>query len=245
MGIILQAMAIGAIFAVAAGAQAASGFGFALLAVPLLSVLVGPTTAVVAMAVAGFVLQAFMAVRDHSDVRRTTVSVVVVAALAGMPLGLLVITNADPQTLRILIAVVVLTFTLLLWRGLTLPDRPATDASAGFVSGVLSTSTGTNGPPLVIAFQGKGLTPPAFRATLAATFLIQGGLALAGFAVTGLVTREALLVAAVGLPGIAVGWWGGQRVFQRMDHERFRRVVLAMLGFSGLLTLISAVVRGA
>jgi len=239
----LAAIAIAAVFTAGAAAQAASGFGFALVAVPLLSVLVGPRAAVVAVAIAGLLLQAFMAGRDHTDVHRTTVAVVVAAALVGMPLGLLVITHADAQTLGILIALVVLVFTALLWRGLRLPDRPGTDVGAGFISGVLSTSTGASGPPLVIAFQGKGLAPSAFRATLAATFLIQGALGLAAFAVAGLVTAHAVRVAAVGLPGIALGWWGGQRAFRRMDHERFRRVVLAMLAFSGLMTLIAASVR--
>ena len=233
-------LGVAAVFVLAAAAQAASGFGFSLLAVPLLSFLVDAKTGVVGSAVVGLGLVAVMAARDHGHVDRRAVRRTLTAAVVGMPLGLLVIGHVDDATLRTLIAVVVLSFTVLLWRGLMLRDRPFTDAGAGLISGVLSTSTGTSGPPLVIAFHGKGLAPTAFRATLAMTFLIQGAVSLGGFAVTGHVTRDALVVAAIGVPGTALGWMTGQRLFDRLDHERFRVVVLAMLACSGLVTLISA-----
>lgn len=78
----------------------------------------------------------------------------------------------------------------------------------------ISTSRGTNGQPLVIALHGTGLSPVAFRATLAMAFLIQGTMSL--------------------------GWLAGQRLFGHLDPERFGRVVLVMLACSGVLTLVSA-----
>jgi uncharacterized protein len=231
---------IAAIFALAAAAQAASGFGFALLAVPLLSFLVDAKAGVVGASVVGLGLVALMAARDHRHADRRAVGRAVTAAIVGMPLGLLIIGRVDDASLRTLIAAVVLCFTVLLWRGLRLPDRPLTDVGAGLVSGVLSTSTGTSGPPLVIAFHGKGLSPVVFRATLAMAFLIQGTVSLGGFAVTGHLTHDALVVAAAGVPGTALGWLAGQRLFERLDPERFGRVVLVMLACSGVLTLVSA-----
>ena len=232
--------AIAAVFGLAATAQAASGFGFALLAVPLLSILVDAKAGVVGASIVGLGLVAVMAARDHRHVDRRAVGLAVTAALAGMPLGLLIIGRADDATLRILIGLVVLCLTVLLWRGMKIPDRPVSELGAGLVSGVLSTSTGTSGPPLVIVFHGKGLSPIAFRATLAMTFLIQGSLSLCGFALTGHVTRDAMLVAAAGVPGTAAGWMLGQRIFERLNHERFRTVVLGLLALTGVLTLLSA-----
>jgi uncharacterized membrane protein YfcA len=234
---------IAAVFALAATAQAASGFGFALLAVPLLSLLVDTKAGVVGVSIVGLGLAAVMAARDRGHVDFSTVRLVVVAALVGMPLGLLIIGRADDATLSILIGIVVLCFTLLLWRGMKVPDRPASALGAGLASGLLSTSTGTSGPPLVIALHGRGLSPVVFRATLAMTFLVQGTLSLLGFAVTGHVTRDAVLVAAVGVPGTAAGWSAGQRIFERLNHERFRGVVLALLAFSGALTLVTGSTR--
>ena len=50
--------------------------------------------------------------------------------------------------------------------------------TAGFTGGILSTSTGTSGPPIVIALSAKQLEPAVFRATISAIFLVQGSAAL-------------------------------------------------------------------
>jgi uncharacterized membrane protein YfcA len=157
-----------------------------------------------------------------------------------MPLGLLVLERADERTLTLCIAVAVIAFALLLWRGLRLPERPATDAVAGFTAGILSTSTGTSGPPIVIALSTKDLLPAQFRSTISTIFLIQGAVSLIGFAAVGRITSDALSVALAAIPGVVVGSIVGERGFRRLDRERFRRVVLAMLLISGVVALIAA-----
>jgi hypothetical protein len=226
---------------VASMASALSGFGFALIATPLVAVVVGPREAVVGLTMVGLVLAAQLWFRGRSSVSRPTVAIVSVAALAGMPLGVVVLTRADEDTLTVLIAVAVLAFTLLLWRGVRLPARPQTDAVAGFVSGVLSTSTGTNGPPVVIALSSKDLPPTSFRPTISAIFLIQGCVALLAFAVTGQIEADAVRVALAGLPGVFLGLFVGERGFRRLDARAFRRVVLVMLLLSGVIAFASVV----
>jgi uncharacterized membrane protein YfcA len=228
------------IVALGAAAQAASGFGFALLAVPLLALLLGAKTAVVTTGVMSLGLQLTIALRDHGSIRRPTVVTMTIAALAGMPVGLFILERVDDRTLTIAIAVTVLMFTLLLARGALVPAGTATDAAAGFTSGLISTSTGTSGPPLVIALHAREMTPVTFRATLAAQFLIQGTISVVAFALVGRITGEVGLLALAGVPGLALGWLAGNRVFARLDHDRFRRVVLAMLAVSGLASLLGA-----
>lgn len=227
--------------AVASTAQTLSGFGFALIATPLVAVLVGPKEAVVGLTIVGPVLTTQLWLRDRGSVDRGAVGAITIAALVGMPLGILVLTRADERTLTVLIAIAVIAFALLLWRGLRVPDRPATDAVAGLTSGVLATSTGTSGPPIVIALSGKQMEPATFRATISVIFLIQSGVALLAFAFAGQFSQEAVLVALAGLPGVVVGALVGERGFRRLDHAAFRRVVLVMLLLSGVVALLAAV----
>ena len=135
--------------------------------------------------------------------------VLTAAAILGTPVGLLVLDRAGDRTLTAIIAVVVIGFAILLWRGLRLPPTRATDAVAGFVAGTLSTSTGTSGPPIVIALSGKELSPSAFRGTISAIFLVQGSVAMVAFALGGQITPGALGVAAAGLPGLLLGAYVG------------------------------------
>jgi uncharacterized membrane protein YfcA len=233
---LLVALVVG----VGAVAQATSGFGFALLTVPLLAVLIGPKTAVVTDNVVGIGLVSLMVLRNRHGVDRRTVLVVSVAAIVAMPLGLLILTEVDARVLTAVIGVTVLALTAALFKGLTFPDRDATDVLAGFASGVLATSTGTNGPPLVITFQGKDLEPNVFRATLAAAFLAQSVATLVAFTATGKVTGDVVRAALAGYPGIVVGILAGERLAARIDRRRFRVVVLAMLVASALTSIVRA-----
>jgi hypothetical protein len=230
------------VVALAAAAQAVAGFGFALIATPLVAVLAGPKAAVVGLTMVGLVLVAQLSLRGRGHVDRSTVGAVTVAAIVGMPLGLFVITHADDRVLTIAIAVAVIAFSLLLWRGERFPVGRGTEAAAGFTAGILSTSTGTSGPPIVIALSAKELEPAVFRATISAIFLVQGAAALVFFAIGGQITRDAVSVALVGLPGVIVGSIVGERGFRRLDARTFRRVVLGMLFLSGVVALLGALV---
>jgi uncharacterized protein len=223
-------------------AQAVSGFGFALIGTPLVALLVGPKEAVVGLTLIGIVLVAQLSLRSRGHVEWPVVLVVTAAAILGMPIGLLVLERADERTLTAIIAVVVIAFAVLLWRGLRLPPNRLTDGVAGFVAGVLSTSTSTSGPPIVIALSGKDLTPAAFRGTISAIFLVQGSIAMVAFALGGQITSGALSVAAAGLPGLLLGSYAGEHGFQRLDAATFRRIVFAMLLLSGAVSLVGALV---
>ena len=228
------------VVSLAATAQAVSGFGFALIGTPLVAVLAGPKEAVVGLTMIGVLLVAQLYVRGRGHVDRPTVGVVTVSAILGMPLGLLVLVRADDRVLTFVIAIAVIGFSLLLWRGARLPAGRATDAAAGFTAGILSTSTGTSGPPIVIALSAKRLEAAVFRATISAIFLVQGSAALVAFAIGGRITRDAAAVALAGLPGVIVGSIVGERGFRRLDTPTFRRVVLGMLFLSGLVALFGA-----
>jgi hypothetical protein len=92
----------------------------------------------------------------------------------------------------------------------------------------------------VIALSSKGMQPAVFRATISAIFLVQGAAALGAFALGGQITRDAVLVALAGLPGVIVGSLVGEREFRRLDAQTFSRVVLGMLLLSGLVALFGA-----
>jgi uncharacterized membrane protein YfcA len=233
--------AVAVIVAAAAVAQGLSGFGFSLISIPLLALVVPVKAAIVGGAMLGLVQSGLIVARDHRHVEWRSAAVLVVAALAGMPIGLLVITRVRAQPLQIVIALTVLVFTGLLWRRVRLPtDSLPAEVGVGFTSGMLSTSTGMSGPPLVIALQARGVPPSAFRATLATVFVSGSAISFLLFWSRGLVTTDALRVAGAGLPGLLLGILVGELMFRRVDHERFRAIVLVLLVASAALALVGA-----
>ncbi|HEY8473249.1 MAG TPA: sulfite exporter TauE/SafE family protein [Natronosporangium sp.] len=228
----------------AAAVQAVTGFGFALIAVPLLTLATEPRTAVVASGIAGLSMTVMAAIRERDHARWRVAGALLAAAALGMPVGLLVLRAAPERTLTALIGVAVVGCALPIWRGLRLPSNRPAVFGVGLVAGVLSTSTGTNGPPLVAAFQAMGFDPRTFRATLAAVFSGSGTLSLAGFFLAGQVTADAARVGLIGVPAVLLGWWAGNLVFHRIDPGRFRRVVLAALVAGGAILTVRALSGG-
>jgi uncharacterized protein len=208
--------------------------------VPLLAILLDPHTAVVGTAVAGLALTLGTTIAGRAHVQwRATAALVFFGAL-GIPLGLIMLAAMNDRALRILIAIVVLLCTAQVWRGFRLPEHPAVVAVAGFVSGVLGASSGTTGPPLVAAFQAVGYDPRQFRATLGAVFTCTGAVGLVGFVIAGQFTERAALIGLGTIPGALLGWLAGNRLFARIPGDVFRKVVLAALTVSAVVTAVRA-----
>jgi uncharacterized membrane protein YfcA len=234
-------IALGAflIAALAAFAQSVSGFGSALVAVPLLSVLAGPRTAVVTITALSIAMTALATARERRHVQWRVAGTLAATGLLGMPLGLVLLTALDPRALTLVIAALVLAVTVLLACGWSAHPGPWARRSAGVLSGAMLTSTGMNGPPLVITLQAMRLRPDSFRATLQAVFCSQDVAAVVGFVAVGQMSRTALVAIAAGLPGLPLGWLLGDRVFTGIDPAVFRRVVLGMLLLSALAAAAS------
>ncbi len=229
-----------AIIGVSAAAQAISGFGFALLAVPLLTLIMPTSEAVIVASLASLALTAGTAVRERAHVDWPTSRVIMITAICGMPIGLLLLNTLPEQALSVIVAATVLTSTWLVWRRPLMPNTRTGRLAVGALTGVLTTATGTNGPPLVAAFQTMGYAPRRFRATIAAIFTGCGLVSIGFFAYGGDITENSIWYALAGTPAAAVGWLVGDRIFHRIDARRFRYVVLIALVIASTVVLIRA-----
>jgi len=235
-------LAAGAVLAaaIAAFVQASTGFGFALAVIPLLVPLTGPQNAIAAGTMLSGLLTLAAGSRERSLVHWPTARVVILCGMAGMPLGLLALRTMNPRVLTLLIGCLVLLFSVVIARGRTVRARTGVTLVAGTLSGVLLTSTGMNGPPLVAALQAMRMEPRCFRATLQVVFSAQDAFAIGGFALAGLLTKESLFIVAVGAPTMTLGWALGDRVFKHTDRDRLRTIVATLLAVSGLAALAQA-----
>jgi uncharacterized membrane protein YfcA len=236
-----------AVIFVATLIRSAFGFGEALIAVPLLALVLpvevaAPLAVLVSVTVAGVVL-----VQDWDKVHFRSAGRLVLATLFGIPLGLLLLTAAAEGLVKAILAVVIITFSLycLVSRGrLELPnDRLAW--LFGFGAGVLGGAYGMNGPPLVIYGALRHWSPGHFRATLQGYFLPASLVGMGGYWLAGLwvpaVTRYYLL----SLPGALAAVFLGRAVNRRLKGRSFLLYVHCGLIAVGTVLLIQSLGRGA
>jgi uncharacterized membrane protein YfcA len=233
-----------AVVLVAGTSQTVAGFGFALIAVPCFVAVLDVRDAVALTSLLAVVNSGVLARTAWRHVPWATIGPMLAGAVAGMPLGLAVLLFAPEDAIRLAVAGSTIVLAAALALGLRIGDRHTpSEVGVGIVAGVLSTSTGTNGPPVVLYLQGREHPPLEFRAGLAAFFTVSGLVSLAAFAGTGVVTRDALVLAAYSLPVVAVGSALGHWLAPRIEPAVFRLIVFALLILSATVAATTAIVR--
>jgi uncharacterized protein len=238
-----QLIVVGAAVFVAAFMQIVAGFGFALLAVPLMTLAIEPKIAVVVSSLTGIFVTSWQAYRSRAEADMMLVRRMTISAYVGMPLGLLVFLTVEDNVLRLLLGIAVLVAVVLLVMRVNLHHvGPRLDYGAGFISGVLNTSLSTNGPPLVFALQARQLAPATFRATISTVFALCniGGLTL--FVASGKITRDGLVAAAVTIPAMLIGQLLGFPIRRHIHGERFRWLVLLLMVAAAISAIVNAIV---
>jgi hypothetical protein len=158
--------------------RSAFGFGEALIAVPLLA-LVMPVEAVAPIAVLMSITIAFLVLlKDWRHVHVRSVGWLVLPTFVGIPLGLMVLKTVAEPIVKAGLATVIIGFS-----SYSLLSRRRHEVSNdrlawlfGFAAGLLGGAYGMNGPPLVVYGSLRGWSPQQFRATLQGYFLRQAAL---------------------------------------------------------------------
>ncbi len=225
----------------AAFIQVLSGFGFALLSMPIMTIALPVEKAIVVSTILGMIATLYQSRLLRADTLWPLAKRLILASLVGMPLGLFILNVVSDTALKIALGVAVLIATALLAARLNLTQASNhLDYGVGFVSGVLTTSLSTNGPPLVFGLQARHLEAPAFRATIATVFAVTNVVGLALFIADGKITSDGLLASAIAFPAWLLGQVTAWPVRKHVHGERFRILVLALLFTAGTFTIVFA-----
>jgi uncharacterized membrane protein YfcA len=231
---------------VAALLQAANGFGFAVMAVPLFLLFAEPGQAIQLVILVTLALSVVVLPGLHDAVNQKLLARLSIGALAGLPFGLAAFGYADPILVRAAIGVIILAFAavLTITRWLQRPDllvmRPCRDIGAGVVSGVATALTGMSGPPVLIYLMLAGAPQRAVRATLLAFFALSYAATLLAHLATIGVPRSVWLGAASLIPFVWAGGLIGRRVGDRMGTTAAAVLAIVVLAATGLYTVAIA-----
>ena len=234
-------LAVIVIICIAAVLQSISGFGFSLLAMPLLSIFVDIQDAVVIATLCGIFTNAVHLRKDFQLVERSIARRISLSALIGMPLGVVVLSVFSATHMRAIIGAVIVVLVFLMMRNFILKtENTNVDIVLGAFSGLLATSVSTNGPPLVFLLQSKQLDPWRLRATLAYVFTISGCASFIVLMIAGKGSIEAFQYAMLSLPAMYLGTIVGRKARLRVTQEAFKRLMYVLLLATAVSTTLAA-----
>ena len=236
----MPGLLISVIVLVAAFAQSLTGFGFALIMMPLVTVVLGVRTAAPVVALAALTVYTVNLVRYRRSINLREVLRLGIASAAGVPVGIWVLSNANEAIVMRVLGVVLVAyaaFSLLqptarrvLARGWVYP--------AGFLAGCFGGAYNTPGPPVIVYGSMRQWPRDEFRAVLQALFFLNGILVVASHALAEHLGKQVLVYYVYAVPALAVGILVGSLVDRRIDQIRFRRIVTVMILVLGLALVI-------
>jgi uncharacterized membrane protein YfcA len=188
------ALTIGAIAFVSGTARGFSGFGSALIFMPLASSLAAPRLVAALLLVIDFVSAAPLVPNAWKHADRKATAIMVAGALVGVPTGTWFLSRLDPVTTRWIISGFVTALLALLisgwrYRG---KEHAAISVGVGSVSGFCSGLAQTGGPPIVGYWLGRPIAAPIARANILLFFGASDFFSLVSYSLTGLITLESI-----------------------------------------------------
>jgi uncharacterized membrane protein YfcA len=216
------------------------GFGNALIAMPLLVLLIGVKAASPLVALVGLVISSLMLVQDWKAFQWKETMLLLGASLPGIPLGLVLLTSLPELLVRTILGLVLIGFGLYNLLGIRLPELSSRWLALpfGFLAGILGGAYNTNGPPIIIYAVFRGWTKDQFRASLQGFFLISNLLIIAGHGLSGLWTREILYYFLGSIPLVGLAVYLGGTIASRFTEQQFNKVIYTFLVLTGLLMFL-------
>ena len=225
------AIAICAVAFVSGTARGFSGFGSALIFMPLASSIADPRLVAALLLIIDFVAAAPLLPGAWEKADRKATAIIVFGALIGVPIGTYFLSRLEPVTTRWIISAFVFALLLLLLSGWRYrgKDHAAVSVGIGGVSGFCSGLAQTGGPPIVGYWLGRPIPSVVARANILLFFGASDLFSAVSYTTAGLITMDAILFAIVVGPVYAVGVWFGASLFGKASETVFRAICYALI----------------
>lgn len=242
------AIAICVIAFVSGTARGFSGFGSALIFMPLASSMAAPRLVAALLLIIDFVAAAPLVPNAWKRADRSATAIMVLGALVGVPVGTYFLSRLDPVTTRWIISGFVAALLLLLLSGWRYrgKDHAAISIGIGGLSGFCGGLAQTGGPPIVGYWLGRPVASVIARANIVLFFGAADFFSVVSYSLTGLITAESIKFACVVGPVYAIGVWFGASLFGKAGEPVFRAICYVLIAAAILIGLpaLDGVLRG-
>jgi uncharacterized membrane protein YfcA len=233
------AIAICAIAFVSGTARGFSGFGSALIFMPLASSMAAPRLVAALLLIIDFVAAAPLVPNAWKHADRRATAVIVLGALIGVPIGTWFLSRLDSVTTRWIISAFVFALLMLLLSGWRYRGKgnPAVSIGIGGLSGFCSGLAQTGGPPIVGYWLGRPIPSVIARANIMLFFAASDFFSVVSYALAGLITADAIRFSFLVGPVYGIGVWFGASLFGRASESLFRAICYVLIAAAVVIGL--------
>lgn len=220
--------------------QASTGYGFSIIGTPFLLMLYPVHEAIQINIILSIFLSLLMVRKIKDEFDRKLVSKLMIGSIVGMVSGVFVYLYFDVAWLKLTVGILTLLLTLLLIFKLTIRRTKKRDVVIGGLSGILTTSIGVPGPPLLLYFSGLSLNPYTLRSTTLIFYLFVYSGSLLMQMVFGGTSTFIWLHSLIAIPALIAGIFFGQNFIKWISQRTFRLVTYIILVMSGAYLIVTS-----
>lgn len=219
--------------------RATFGFGDALIAMPLLTLVVGVKTASPLSAFISLIAALWIILQERRSVEITGLKRIIISTIIGIPIGLTFLKSANESLVKSILAFTLIAFSLFSLFNSQL-FKLQTDRYSfifGLFSGILGGAYNSNGPPIIIYGTLRRWEPERFRILLQSIFLPTNLFIIIGHGIAGLWTHEVGILLLLSLPVAIPGIYFGNILNKQIPQERFVKLIYILLLLIGLVLI--------
>jgi len=230
------------IIGLAAVIQGITSFGFSLLAVPLLALILPLDQIVPMLVVFSLLLNIIVFTRLKGTINKKQMIILVTFGLIAIPFGTYALKVVNEEWIKLTVGIIVIISSVAMNFGLKVKfkNQNLTYGLTGLLSGVLNGAAALSGPPVILLLSNEGVNKESFRKTLATYFMILNFFTIPIFLISGFLTSEVMLNSAKLLPALLIGTLTGIGFGNKLPDHLFKKITLGLIFIMGILTLISA-----
>jgi len=236
-------------FFIASFVHATTGFGSALVGMPILVFAIGLQISAPLLALLGQIVNLGVLWQNWKDLDWKHSLILIVPSIFGVPIGLLLLKGGNEELLNAVLGIILVTYGIYSFfynnnqeinKEISVVSRPHFfwGAIAGFCAGILGGAYNANGPPVIIYASTTHKDKGSFRSILQAFFFVNGFIIIAGHIFAGLITKDVFYYSLWGLPGLIVGMYLGFYVDRFITPQRFRNIVITGIIILGIGLLL-------
>lgn len=226
--------------------QGITGFGFALIAVPLLSLFIPELRNITPIIVIYSLLTNVIIVyksRRYIDLKK--IIPLIIFGIIATPIGTYILLYVNVSTLKIIIGLIITitAFAMLKNFKIKIKNQGISYGIVGLLSGFLNCSTGLSGPPVVLFLTNQNTDKDVFRANLTFYGIATNIFAIILFIAEGIINISVINFTILYLPALIIGVFSGIILSAKINETLFKKLIIYLITCLGLYTAISAIFK--
>ncbi len=237
----LTPLLVSIIFLLAGFIQGMTGFGSALVAIPLLSLVIDIKDAVPLCILNSLVITTYLSLKMRKHLDSKKIVPLCVAAVPGIIIGSTVLKQVSSTIIRICLGSLLICYSLYSLLSRPKPRKMHCFWSyiAGFSSGAIGAAFSAGGPPTIIYTTLNDWQKDTIKATLSGFFLFNSYLIATVHAINGLTTVEIFSYFMISAPFVLLGTVLGTISYGKIPPERYLQIIFAFLIIMGIMMIIT------